>query len=30
MTKNSSQFDDKLWPSDDEVAPNDVVCDSEI
>jgi hypothetical protein len=24
------EFGDKLWPSDDDVAPNDSVCGSEI
>jgi hypothetical protein len=30
VAENSLEFGDKLWPSDDEVAPNDGVCGSGI
>jgi hAT family C-terminal dimerisation region len=30
VVENSLEFGDKLWPSDDEVTPNDGVCGSEI
>jgi hypothetical protein len=30
VAENGGEFDDKLWPSDDEAAPNDGVCDSGI
>jgi hypothetical protein len=30
VAENDLEFGDKLWPSDDEVAPNDGVCGSEI
>jgi hypothetical protein len=30
VAENGLEFGDKLWPSDDEVAPNDGVCGSGI
>jgi hypothetical protein len=30
VAENDGEFCDTLWPSDDEVAPNDGVCGSEI
>jgi hypothetical protein len=30
VAENDLEFGDKLWPSDDEAAPNDGVCGSEI
>jgi hypothetical protein len=30
VAENNLEFGDKLWPSDDEVTPNDGVCGSKI
>jgi hypothetical protein len=30
VAENGLKFGDKLWPSDDDVAPNDGVCGSRI
>jgi hypothetical protein len=30
VAENDGEFDDKLWPNDDEVAPNDGICGSRI